>query len=68
MPISIDLIDAALKEVDFLRWIDKNNWLYDENVVKNAIRRYELYWLPLKVAQTPLDTFKQQENPAEIVR
>ena len=37
MPISIDLIDAALKEVDFLRWIDKNNWLYDENVVKNAV-------------------------------
>lgn len=61
--ISIDLLTAcqvglrilmptfhSQREVNFLRMIDrKAPCLYEENVVKNAIRRYETIWLPLQV-------------------
>lgn len=40
--ISIDLLTACQREVNFLRMIDrKAPCLYEKNVVENAIRRYE---------------------------
>lgn len=48
--ISIDLLTACQREVNFLRMIDrKAPVLYEKNVVDNAIRRYETYWLPMQV-------------------
>lgn len=48
--ISIDLLTACHREINFLRMIDrKAPVLYEKSVVENAIRRYETYWLPLQV-------------------
>ena len=47
IPISIDLIDAARKQLDFLRDVDRHFCLYSGPVAANAIRRYEHFWLPL---------------------
>ncbi len=45
--ISIDLIDAARKQLVFLKEVDKHQNLYYGDILKNAVRRYETYWLPL---------------------
>lgn len=50
---SIDLVNAAQTEWEFLRLIDRNHQdLYDTTVIKNAIRRYETVWLPLQAQLT----------------
>ena len=46
-PSQIDLVSAAQDEYDFLRMIDAHPTLYKEPVIRNAIYRYEKYWLPL---------------------
>lgn len=45
--ISINLIDAARKQLAFLREVDIRPFLYQGSLVRNAIRRYEECWLPL---------------------
>ena len=48
--LTVDLVSAALREVNFLRMIDrKAPLLYEPEVVKEAIRRYEVFWLPMQV-------------------
>lgn len=47
LPISINLVDAAVHQLDFLRKVDKHPELYSGAAVTNAIRRYETIWLPL---------------------
>lgn len=48
--ITIDLLTASQREANFLRMIDrKASILYKTNVVLNAIRRYECFWLPMQV-------------------
>lgn len=49
--IDVDLLDAALAHRQFLKVVDEHPCLYAGPHVQNAIRRYELLWLPL-VAQT----------------
>ncbi|VDP22009.1 unnamed protein product [Soboliphyme baturini] len=45
---SVDLSDAVPRELYFLRLVDRNgSILYNEEYVKNSIRRYEQCWLPL---------------------
>lgn len=52
--ISIDLLTACQREVNFLRMIDrKAPVLYEKAVVENAIRRYECFWLPMQVHGDP---------------
>ena len=46
-PSEIDLVTAAQAEYDFLRIVDAHPTLYQEPVIRNAIYRYEQYWLPL---------------------
>ena len=46
-PSEIDLVKAAQHEYDFLRMTDAHPALYKEPVIRNAIYRYEQYWLPL---------------------
>lgn len=49
LEFSIDLVVAAQREAKFLGLIDrKASQLYDDNVLSNAIRRYEQIWLPLQ--------------------
>lgn len=56
--ISIDLLVASQREANFLRMIDrKAPVLYEEDVVRNAIRRYEQFWLPLQVRTQSHDFF-----------
>lgn len=48
--ISIDLLSASQREANFLRMIDrKAPILYEKNIIENAIRRYECFWLPMQV-------------------
>lgn len=48
--LSIDLVAAAQREANFLRMIDrKAPLLYECDIVREAIRRYEQYWLPMQV-------------------
>jgi len=44
--LGIDLIQAAKNELEFLKLVDDYPTLCKGPVVKNAIRRYELFWLP----------------------
>ncbi|XP_065675106.1 uncharacterized protein LOC136091442 isoform X2 [Hydra vulgaris] len=57
---SIDMVQTAQAEYDFLYLVDKYPALYFENVLRNAVYRYENYWLPLVakydlVVVAPLD-------------
>jgi len=44
--LGVDLIQSAKNEVEFLKLVDEYPNLCKGPVVKNAIRRYELFWLP----------------------
>ncbi|GMI67977.1 GLYCINE RICH DOMAIN PROTEIN 2 [Hibiscus trionum] len=45
--ISLDLVGAAKKQLQFLAAVDRNRWLYDGPTLQRAIYRYNAYWLPL---------------------
>ena len=45
--LGIDLIQAAKNELEFLKLVNEYPNLCTGPVVKNAIRRYELFWMPL---------------------
>ena len=47
LPSQIDLITAAQAEYEFLRMVDEYPALSREPVIRNAIYRYEQYWLPM---------------------
>ena len=49
--IRVDLIQEANTELDFLALVDDYPSLYAGPVLKNAIRRYEMFWLPLAAKQ-----------------
>ena len=60
-PSQINLVTSAQAEYDFLRIVDAHPALYMDPVIRNAIYRYEQYWLPLvaehqeKPLPAPLD-------------
>ncbi|XP_078366082.1 uncharacterized protein LOC144650308 [Oculina patagonica] len=45
------LVQAASNVLDFLEEVDKYPGLYAGSILMNAIRRYELFWLPLAAKQ-----------------
>ncbi|CAH1238406.1 Hypp5584 [Branchiostoma lanceolatum] len=47
LAFGVDLVGAAKKLLEFLHLVDRCPVLYDEAIVLEAIRRYELFWLPL---------------------
>ena len=47
----IDLTQAARNELDFLTLVDECYNLCNRLVLKNAIRRYEVFWLPLALSK-----------------
>ena len=47
LPSKIDLVTTAQAEYEFLRMVDEHPALSSEPVIRNAIYRYEQYWLPL---------------------
>ena len=48
---SIDLVQASINEAYFLSRVDQSGrFLFEENVLENAIRRYETCWLPMQVS------------------
>lgn len=59
----IDFVEAAQNELQFLKIVDQHPNLFQGPVFKNALRRYELLWLPLfkgvnvdgRELQAPLD-------------
>lgn len=50
---TIDLIDAALRELDFLKDIESHPELFTPMMMRGAIYRYEHFWLPLVVEHAP---------------
>lgn len=59
----INFVEAAQSELQFLKLVDRHQSLLQGPAFKNALRRYELFWLPLfsnsdidgKELQAPLD-------------
>ena len=45
--IRLNLIQETLTELDFLALVDDFPSLYAGPILKNALRRYEVFWLPL---------------------
>ena len=43
----IDLLEASIKQLSFLSTVNKQTSLQEEWLYKQAIRRYEAFWLPL---------------------
>ncbi|KAK3088698.1 hypothetical protein FSP39_022527 [Pinctada imbricata] len=58
---SIDLVEGALAQLDFLAVIDSNKVFQSVKTIRNATYRYEKFWLPLaakyhdKCLAAPLD-------------
>ena len=48
---SIDLVDAALRELDFLKDVESHPELFTPTMIQGAIYRYEHFWLPLVVEE-----------------
>ena len=46
---SVNLIDSASSQIDFLKDVDTEGILYAGNILEKACFRYERYWLPLCV-------------------
>ena len=44
----LDLVHAARVQLAFLQKIDKHRNLYQEDLARVAVYRYEVFWLPLK--------------------
>ncbi|XP_020216431.1 glycine-rich domain-containing protein 1 [Cajanus cajan] len=47
IPISVDLVVVAKKQLQFLAAVDRNRHLYDGPTLERAIYRYNACWLPL---------------------
>lgn len=47
----LNLIQEAKTEIEFLALVNEYPALYGGPILKNAIRRYELFWLPLAAKQ-----------------
>lgn len=52
----LNLIQEAKNEIEFRALIDDYPALYGGPILKNAIRRYEVFWLPLAAKQGPDST------------
>lgn len=58
--ISVNLIEAALNEVNFLQQVHKDKYLRTLPGIKHAIYRYEQFWLPL-LKKVSFDESRDQE-------
>ncbi|XP_021747602.1 glycine-rich domain-containing protein 1-like [Chenopodium quinoa] len=45
--VSVDLLEAAKKQLEFLAAVDRNRYLYESPAMEWAIYRYNAFWLPL---------------------
>lgn len=48
---SIDLVEAGIAHLDFLNEVDSLGYLYRGELLANAIRRYEHFWLPMAASE-----------------
>ena len=46
-----ELVEGASNVLDFLQDVDTFSCLYAGPILRNAIRRYEVFWLPLAAGQ-----------------
>jgi hypothetical protein len=58
---SLDLVELALNQLEFLEFVDKSRVFYSEKVSSNAAYRYEKFWLPLYHKLT-----ESEENPVNL--
>uniref|UniRef100_A0A803MNM7 Glycine-rich protein n=1 Tax=Chenopodium quinoa TaxID=63459 RepID=A0A803MNM7_CHEQI len=45
--VTVDLLEAAKKQLEFLAVVDRNRYLYESPALEWAIYRYNAFWLPL---------------------
>lgn len=44
--ISVDLVELAINQLEFLEYVDAGEVFTREDIVKRAVYRYEKHWLP----------------------
>ncbi|KAG8090519.1 hypothetical protein GUJ93_ZPchr0011g28432 [Zizania palustris] len=50
--VGVDLVPAALRQLEFLAAVDRRRWLYEGPLLDRAIHRYKTCWLPLLAKHT----------------
>ncbi|KAL5204335.1 hypothetical protein ABZP36_009206 [Zizania latifolia] len=50
--VGVDLVPAALRQLEFLAAVDRRRWLYEGPLLERAIHRYKTCWLPLLAKHT----------------
>ncbi|XP_024522650.1 glycine-rich domain-containing protein 1 [Selaginella moellendorffii] len=58
LKISVDLVDAAKEELEFLALVDRIPRLYEGEALNQAIHRYTSFWLPFAAAYDQNDGAK----------
>ncbi|XP_020235528.1 uncharacterized protein LOC109815270 isoform X1 [Cajanus cajan] len=56
IPLGIDLVSAARRNIAFLRTVADSLWLHHTSITLEAIRRYHDFWMPLIADLTQPDT------------
>lgn len=63
-PISvIPFVERAVNELDFLKTVDRHRHFYEDDFVRDAIVRYEKYWLPFLAAHSKGATGDEEFTP-----
>ncbi|XP_027914294.1 glycine-rich domain-containing protein 1 [Vigna unguiculata] len=58
IPLSVDLLVAAKRQLQFLAAVDRNRHLYDGPALERAIYRYNACWLPLLAKHSESQIFE----------
>ncbi|KAL5565973.1 hypothetical protein UlMin_029137 [Ulmus minor] len=45
--VGVDLVSAARRNIGFLRIVSESQWLHHKPTLQEAIRRYNVFWMPL---------------------
>ena len=53
--VSVNLLKACKRQLNFLKLVDSHPCLYQEGVVRRAVWRYEKFWMPLAANYTGKD-------------
>jgi hypothetical protein len=62
----VDLVEASKAEYDFLLEVQSLDYLRNDDVLRHAIRRYEMFWLPLVANQSESTQSEYLHPPIDI--
>ena len=61
--ISVDLIESALNQLEFLEDIENLKIPYSKKIIKRAVYRYEKFWLPFCIKH---DNYREYYPPLDV--